>query len=227
MPPRPSFPEYRGRPLGSFGQLAAVSFHETKNVVSGEGGALLVNDPELVARAEIIREKGTNRSQFFRGEVDKYTWVDIGSSYLPSELMAAFLWAQLEQAQCHHADVASLYGIPTTTPLLSWKLETGSAAHRSQATACITATCTICCLRDLTHRTRVIASLKDAGVSTVFHYVPLHSAPAGRKFARTSGELSITDSVSDRLVRLPLWAGMDEGVATVTSRWSSVLEAVH
>lgn len=195
---------YKERPLGSIGHLATLSFHETKNVISGEGGALLVNDARYVVRAEVIREKGTNRSQFFRGQVDKYTWVDIGSSYLPSEILAAFLAAQLEQADtiterrlaiwnAYHAAFADL-----------------EAAGRVRRPV-IPAHCThnahmyYLLLPDLPARTAFIEHLKQAGVGAVFHYIPLHSSPAGRKFGRAATAMSVTDDTSDRLVRLPLW----------------------
>jgi dTDP-4-amino-4,6-dideoxygalactose transaminase len=199
---------YRGRPLGSFGQLAALSFHETKNVISGEGGALLVNAPELARRAEIVREKGTNRGAFFRGEVDKYTWVDVGSSFLPSDIIAAFLWAQFEQFEEIAARRSAL-----------WRryheafadLEKAGLALRPRVPPDATpnAHCYFLLLPDAETRTRFIAALRRDGVNSVFHYVPLHSAPAGRKFARTSGSLSVTQSVSDRLTRLPLWLGLE------------------
>ena len=199
---------YRGRPLGSFGQLAALSFHETKNLISGEGGALLVNDPRLVARAEIVREKGTNRGAYFRGEVDKYTWVDVGSSFLPSDIIAAFLWAQLEQAE------------PITRRRLAlWRryqeafadLEQPGVLRRPVVAqeATPNAHSYFLLLADLAARQRFMETLRRDGVNTVFHYVPLHSSPAGRKFGRVSGAMGVTDSVSDRLVRLPLWIGLE------------------
>jgi dTDP-4-amino-4,6-dideoxygalactose transaminase len=195
---------YKGRPLGSIGEVGALSFHETKNIISGEGGALLVNDPKLVERAEIIREKGTNRSQFFRGQVDKYTWVDVGSSYLPSEILAAFLAAQIEDAEAI-----------TRRRLALWNryhdafsaLESRGVLRRP----IIPAHCThnahmyYVLLNDLETRTRFIAAMKAKDIHPVFHYVPLHSAPAGQRYARTSGPLPITDAAGDRLARLPLW----------------------
>jgi len=199
---------YRGRPLGSFGQLAALSFHETKNVISGEGGALLVNAPELAARAEMVREKGTNRSAYLRGEVDKYTWVELGSSFLPSDILAAFLWAQLEQAdeiarrrsalwrRYHEAfaelERAGLARRPVVPP---------EATHNAH--------CYYLLLPDLEARSRFIETLRTDGVHSVFHYVPLHSSPAGRRFGRACGALDATDSVSGRLARLPLWIGLE------------------
>lgn len=198
---------YRGRPLGSLGQLAALSFHETKNIISGEGGALLVNDPRLVERAEIIWEKGTNRSKFFRGQVDKYTWVDIGSSYLPSELNAAFLYAQLESIQ----------------PIMRQRLALWNRYHEAFAPLeaqgilrrpVVPAECVTnghiyyVLVADLETRTRVLDDLKAAGIGAVFHYVPLHTSEPGRKFCRAHGDLPVTQRVSDTLVRLPLWVDM-------------------
>jgi dTDP-4-amino-4,6-dideoxygalactose transaminase len=207
--------KYRGRPLGSFGSLAATSFHETKNVISGEGGALLVNDPALIDRAEVIQEKGTNRQRFFRGQVDKYTWVDLGSSYAPSEINAAFLWAQLERAESitqrrlelwrrYHDALAELerrerLRRPTVPP------ESTNNAHMYYVL-----------LATSEERSRLIALLEEAGVLAVFHYVPLHSSIAGRRWGRTFGDLSVTDDVSDRLLRLPLWPDLlDEDVDRV------------
>jgi dTDP-4-amino-4,6-dideoxygalactose transaminase len=195
---------YRGKPLGAIGDLGALSFHETKNVISGEGGALLVNDARFVERAEIIREKGTNRSQFFRGQVDKYTWVDVGSSYLPSEILAAFLAAQLEDAERITADRLAIWNAyhAALEPyeargLLRRPIVPEHCTHNAHMYYVL--------MRDLDSRTRFIAALREAGVHPVFHYVPLHSAPAGRRYGRVSGELAVTDRVSDSLVRLPLW----------------------
>jgi dTDP-4-amino-4,6-dideoxygalactose transaminase len=200
---------YKGRPLGSIGHLAALSFHETKNIISGEGGALLVNEPELAERAEIIREKGTNRSQFFRGQVDKYTWVDIGSSYLPSELIAAFLWAQMEEAD----DITRRrLGIWQTYHDAFADLEKRGKVRRPQVPAdCVhNAHMYQLLLPSLEKRSAFIATLKSGGISSVFHYVPLHSAPAGRLRGRISGDMPYTLELSDRLVRLPLWVGLED-----------------
>jgi dTDP-4-amino-4,6-dideoxygalactose transaminase len=195
---------YRGKPLGAIGALGALSFHETKNVISGEGGALLVNDASLVERAEIIREKGTNRSQFFRGQVDKYTWVDVGSSYLPSEILAAFLAAQLDEADSI-----------TSRRLAIWNAYHDAFAELERAgrlrRPIVPAHCHhnahmyYLLLPDLETRTRFIAALREQQIHCVFHYVPLHSAPAGRRFGRAEGDLAITDRVTNSLVRLPLW----------------------
>ena len=203
--------EYRGRKLGAIGHLGCLSFHETKNVISGEGGALLVNDERFVARAEVIREKGTNRAQFFRGEVDKYSWVDIGSSYLPSELVGAFLWAQLEQARAINArrmDLCSAYR-KGLEPLA----RSGALALPQPEPAGVTGNGHMfyVLLQDLAARTRLIAHLKTRGIHSVFHYVPLHSSPAGRKFGRVAGPMTVTDDVSGRLLRLPLYFELDEG----------------
>ena len=199
---------YKGRPLGSFGALAAVSFHETKNVISGEGGALLVNAPEMVERAEILREKGTNRNQFFRGEVDKYTWVDIGSSFLPSDIVAAFLWAQLEQMAAISSARARLWNRYHESFA---DLERGELVRRPYVPpgASPNAHCYFLILGDGTRRKRFMEGLKRDNVNTVFHYVPLHSSPAGLKYGRASGGMSVTDSVSEGLVRLPLWIGLE------------------
>ena len=193
-----------GRPLGGFGHLAALSFHETKNIISGEGGALLVNDPLLAERAEIIREKGTNRAQFFRGQVDKYTWYDIGSSYLPSELIAAFLWAQMQEAD----DI-------TQRRLAMWaryhEAFAGIEREGLVRRPVLPPTCQhnahmyYLLLPDLERRTAFIGHLRQKGIGAVFHYVPLHSSDAGLRFGRASGAMTETDAYSERLVRLPLW----------------------
>lgn len=214
---------YKGRPLGSIGDLAALSFHETKNVISGEGGALLINDPALIERAEVIREKGTNRSRFFRGQVDKYTWVDLGSSYLPSELIAAFLVAQLEEAD--HI---------TSRRLAIWDNYHAWAAPLEAAgllrRPVIPAECThnahmyFLLLQGLEARTHFIEAMNAADIGTVFHYIPLHSSPAGRRYGRTSGTLVHTDAASDRLVRLPLWIGLENQQDHVMKAAQRVLE---
>jgi dTDP-4-amino-4,6-dideoxygalactose transaminase len=202
-----AFSRYKEKPIGSFGNMAAFSFHATKNIVAGEGGALVINDPNLLERAEIIWEKGTNRSKFFRGEVDKYTWVDVGSSFLPSELTAAFLFAQLEQGEKI-----------TQQRLMFWeyyhsafaKLEYEGIARRPQVpTHCQhNAHIYFLLLDSLETRTAVLDYLKSNGIQATFHYVPLHSAPAGRQFCRTSGELTVTEDISDRVLRLPMSANM-------------------
>ena len=215
---------YKGRALGAIGALGALSFHETKNIISGEGGALLVNDPALAERAEIIREKGTNRSKFFRGQVDKYTWVDVGSSYLPSEILAAFLVAQLDQA-----DSINQRRIALWNRYHAWA--GGFEARGRLRRPIIPDHCThnahmyYLLLRDLDDRTRFIAQLKRDGIGAVFHYIPLHSSPAGMRFGRTAGELPVTDSVSDRLVRMPLWIGLEDHLDRVLSAAGEALAA--
>ena len=199
---------YRGRPLGAIGELGCLSFHETKNVISGEGGALLVNDASLAERAEVIREKGTNRSAFFRGQVDKYTWVDVGSSYLPGELIAAFLYAQLEKAddilrrrlgiwQHYHDSLAAL----EQRGWIRRPVVPVHCAHNAHMYYVL--------LPSLAARQEVIARMRALGVAPVFHYVPLHSAPAGRRFGRVATPMVHTDTLSERLLRLPLWIGVD------------------
>jgi len=195
---------YNGRPLGSIGHLAALSFHETKNVISGEGGALLINDERLIARGEIVREKGTNRSKFFRGQVDKYTWVDLGSSYLPGEITAAFLAAQLE-----HADEITSQRLSIWKQYFDWGAPFEASARLRRPV--VPEHCThnahmfYLLMPDLERRTAFIAHLKACDVGAVFHYIPLHSSPAGRRFGRAATELPVTDATSNRLVRLPLW----------------------
>ena len=198
---------WKGKPLGSLGHLACLSFHETKNVIAGEGGALLVNDERLVERAEIIREKGTNRSKFFRGQVDKYTWVDIGSSYLPGEVTAAFLAAQLE-----HADEITAKRLDIWKKYFVWStsLESAGLERPFIPDQCLhNAHMFYLLLPDIDRRTRLIEHLRTCGISAVFHYIPLHSAPAGRRFGRAAASLPLTERTSDRLVRLPLWIGIE------------------
>jgi dTDP-4-amino-4,6-dideoxygalactose transaminase len=195
---------YHGKPTGSLGEMAALSFHETKNLICGEGGALLLNNEQFIARAEIIREKGTNRSSFHRGDVDKYTWIDIGSSYLPSDLIAAFLWAQLQSAReiCERRlKVWHTYHDAFADLEQSGKLRRpvipdgiGINGHLYYIL-----------LPTAKMQAAVLDRLKRYGVSAVFHYIPLHSSPAGRKYGKHCGCLANTDSVSERLVRLPLW----------------------
>lgn len=195
---------YKGKALGTIGDFGCYSFHETKNYSMGEGGAVLVNNPAYVERAEILREKGTNRSKFYRGQVDKYTWVDIGDSFLPSELNAAYLWAQLEMADEINKDrLASWHRY--------WDAFQDLAAAGRVTLPTIPADCVhnahmfyIKC-KDLAERTALISFLKERDILAVFHYVPLHSAPAGQRFGRFHGEDKYTTAESDRLVRLPLY----------------------
>jgi dTDP-4-amino-4,6-dideoxygalactose transaminase len=210
---------YRGRPLGSIGHLATLSFHETKNIMSGEGGALLVNDAALEERAQIIREKGTDRTRFMAGQVDRYTWQDIGSSYLPGEMTAAFLWGQMEAADQityrrlalwdrYHRNLAEL----EREGLLQrprHPAECSGNGHMYQVL-----------LPESTDAAAFIQKLGAAGVGAVSHYVPLHSSPAGRRFGRSMGPLPNTTSLARRLVRLPMWIGLEP-------EQGRVFEAVH
>ncbi|CAM4078509.1 UDP-4-amino-4-deoxy-L-arabinose--oxoglutarate aminotransferase [Mycobacterium basiliense] len=200
---------YRGRALGSIGDLGALSFHETKNVISGEGGALLVNTEEFMSRAEILRDKGTNRSRFLRKEVDKYTWQDKGSSYLSSELIAAFLWAQFEEAEritrCrldlwnhYHESFEPL----ERRGLLRRPIIPDGCSHNAHMYYVL--------LPPGADRAEVLAALADEGINAVFHYVPLHDSPAGRRYGRTNGDLRVTTELSSRLIRLPMWVGLQE-----------------
>ena len=198
---------YKGRALGSIGDLGTFSFHETKNIISGEGGALLVNDPALALRAEIIREKGTDRSRFFRGEVDKYTWQEVGSSYLPGEVIAAFLWAQLEEAERITQQRLALWEVyqQLLAPLAADGLLTqpvipDNCQHNAHMYYVI--------LSSDIDRQKVLERLKQQGINAVFHYVPLHSSPAGKHFGRAQGELKVTDKKAAQLLRLPLWLGL-------------------
>jgi dTDP-4-amino-4,6-dideoxygalactose transaminase len=207
---------YKSRKAGSLGHLAAFSFHETKNIISGEGGALAINDKTLIERAEIIREKGTNRKRFFRGQVDKYTWVDAGSSFLPGELIAAFLYGQLDEAEHIHNDRMAIWlrynealqpfhnrglGVPFIPPLCTHN------AHLYYIT-----------LPSLDFRQSLISRLREDGINAPFHYVPLHNSPAGVKLARTNGELPHTEDLSERLVRLPLFPRMGPQLERVVDR---------
>jgi len=198
---------YKGKPLGSIGHLGVHSFHETKNIIAGEGGALSVNDERFTARAEIIREKGTNRSQFFRGQVDKYTWVDIGSSYLPGEVIAAFLWAQMEEAetitnkrldiwQHYHNRLAPL----EASGMIRRPIVPEDCQHNAHMYYVL--------LKPGIDRQTILEELNCKGIGAVFHYVPLHSSPAGKRYGWAHGDLAITNSISERLIRLPLWVGL-------------------
>lgn len=200
---------YKGSALGAIGDLGSFSFHETKNIQSGEGGCLLVNDPALAQRAEIIREKGTDRGRFFRGEVDKYTWQDLGSSFLPSDLTAAFLWAQLEEAERitrerlaiwnrYHEMLAPL----EQRGLLRRPIVPSHCDHNGHLYYVL--------LPEEVDRSMVLGRLKQEGIGAVFHYVPLHSSPGGMRFGRAHGDLTLTTSLSERLIRLPLWIGLRE-----------------
>lgn len=207
---------YKGRALGTIGHLASYSFHETKNYTSGgEGGLLLINDERFIERAEIIREKGTNRSQFFRGMVDKYTWSDIGSSYLPSELQAAYLYAQLECAteiNEYRLNIWNKY-----LQLLKPLREQGYITLPHIPESCEhNAHMFYLKVKDLNERTKILAYLKECGISAAFHYVPLHSSPFGEKISKFAGRDIYTTSESEKLIRLPLWYGIgDEDIYKV------------
>jgi dTDP-4-amino-4,6-dideoxygalactose transaminase len=214
-----------GRALGGIGQLGTLSFHETKNVTCGEGGALLVNDERLIERAEIVHEKGTDRLRFFRGQVDKYTWVDVGSSYVLSDLAAAYLWAQLESVD---AITAMRRAIWDRYHAAFEDLE----AHGSLRRPVIPDRCShnahmyYVLASNLHARTSLITHLAERDINAVFHFVPLHDSVAGLRFGRAVGDLGVTASVSDRLVRLPLWAGMsDEEVDRVVDGVRSFFRA--
>ena len=200
---------YDDRPLGTWGHLATLSFHETKNVISGEGGALLINDEKFAERAEIIREKGTNRTQFRRAEIDKYSWVDIGSSYLPGEIIAAFLYAQLEQAEeitqkrleiwnQYHSGLAALeQKCAIRRPIVP-----ENCKHNAHLYYIL--------LNSSKKRAGILKKLQSKGINAVFHYVPLHSSLAGKKYCRVHGDMKNTDELSSRLIRLPLWIGLKD-----------------
>ena len=198
---------YKGRALGTIGDFGCYSFHETKNYSMGEGGALIIRDPENNDAAEILREKGTNRARFFRGQVDKYTWVDYGSSYLPSDMNAAYLWAQLREADRINDNRLAIWNkySQAFAPLA----EAGRVEVPTIPEGCVhNAHMYYLKLRDLEDRTAFIQYLKDKGIVAVFHYIPLHSAPAGLRFGRFHGEDVYTTRESDRLVRLPLYYGL-------------------
>jgi dTDP-4-amino-4,6-dideoxygalactose transaminase len=205
---------YGGKALGSIGHLAAMSFHETKNVISGEGGALLINDERFIERAEIVWEKGTNRKKFFRGQVDKYSWVDIGSSFLPSELIAAFLLAQLEQAESI-----------TQRRLALWDLYHQAFAQMEAAgrirRPVVPADCThnahmyYLLARSPIDRHALISGLKESEIDAIFHYVPLHTSPVGKRVGRVAGTMAVTEDLSERLLRLPFWIGLEPQIGHV------------
>lgn len=199
--------KYKGKFLGTIGDLGSLSFHDTKNIVAGEGGALLINNSDFIKRAEVLREKGTNRSQFFRGEVDKYSWMDLGSSYLPSDILAALLLAQLERSDeitKKRLDVWTKYHQAFESfeqkEIISRPVVPQECEHNAHIFYLL--------MRNLEARTKALEVLKANGIGATFHYVPLHSSPAGKKFGRTHGNLNITDSISERILRLPLWPDM-------------------
>ncbi|EJM44047.1 TDP-4-keto-6-deoxy-D-glucose transaminase [Pseudomonas sp. GM33] len=216
---------YKGKALGTIGHMAAYSFHETKNYTSGgEGGLLLINDEQFIVRAEIIREKGTNRSLFFRGMIDKYTWVDVGSSYLPGELQAAYLFGQLEKVD----EINSARRHIWESYYLALK-ELSDAGHIELPTTpdgCVgNAHMFYIKVRDIDVRTKVLGLLKDQEIGAVFHYIPLHSAPAGLRLGRFHGKDVCTTVESERLIRLPIWYGMQE--KDIDRVASVVIGAVH
>ncbi len=204
------FGRYKGKYLGTFGAMASQSFHETKNFTSGEGGALLINDPALVERAEIVREKGTNRSRFFRGQVDKYTWVDIGSSYLPSDILAAFLFAQFEQRQkiqLHRKHVWEMYQAGLKDWAVAQDVQLPQVpAHCEQSYHMF-----YMLMPNLDLRQKLIAYLRECGVYSVFHYLPLHLSEMGQGFGGKVGDCPVTERVSDQLVRLPFHNALTSG----------------
>jgi dTDP-4-amino-4,6-dideoxygalactose transaminase len=200
---------YKGRALGAIGDLGTLSFHETKNIISGEGGSLLVSDSGLVPRAEIMREKGTDRGRFFRGEVDKYTWQDVGSSFLPGESTAAFLWAQLENAQRITDERMAIWrryhemlALLEQQGLLRRPIVPAECQHNGHLYYII--------LAPEIDRQKVLDAFRQEKIGAVFHYVPLHSSPAGTRFGRAHGDLSLTTSLSQRLIRLPMWFGLSQ-----------------
>lgn len=200
---------YKGKALGTIGDYGCYSFHETKNYSMGEGGALLIKDPDMIERAEIVREKGTNRSKFFRGQIDKYTWVDAGSSYLPSELNAAYLWAQLEQADMVNDNRLKSWNLykELLTPIAEKEYITlpyipEECTHNAHMFYIKT--------KNLEERSALISYLKENGVLAVFHYIPLHGAPAGQKYGEFIGEDKYTTRESERLVRLPMYYNLGE-----------------
>lgn len=209
--------EYKGQKLGTIGDIGCFSFHETKNVISGEGGAVIINNDKFIQRAEIIREKGTNRSQFFRGEVDKYTWVDVGSSYLPSDIIAAFLYSQLENINKINSKRLQIW---SEYHRFFEKYEKAGLVKRPF----VPQNCThnahmyYILFENLQKRSEFISYLKENAINPVFHYIPLHSSPAGMKFGKTCGDMQTTNQISDTLVRMPLFYGLcDENMQTIKS----------
>ncbi|NTW83869.1 MAG: dTDP-4-amino-4,6-dideoxygalactose transaminase [Chlorobiaceae bacterium] len=216
---------YKGKALGTIGNFGALSFHETKNITSGEGGAVIVNDPRYIERSEIVREKGTNRSQFFRGHVDKYTWMDIGSSFLPSEIIAACLYAQLEYAESitarridiwneYHRSLAEL----EAKGIISRPVIPDGCSHNAHLYYIL--------LESPEQRNGILAKCKEKGIGTVFHYIPLHNSPAGRKYGRVHGKMTYTENLSERLLRLPLWPKLtsDDQAEVLGMIFSSIRE---
>jgi dTDP-4-amino-4,6-dideoxygalactose transaminase len=203
------FGKYKGKQLGTFGVMATQSFHETKNFTSGEGGALLINDKKYIEDAEILREKGTNRSRFFRGQVDKYTWVNVGSSYLPSDMLAAFLLAQLEereQIQSRRKQIWETY----YKELSAWAEENHVSMPFVPAHCEQTYHMFYVLFPNLEKRQAAIAHLKERGIQAVFHYLPLHLSPMGEKFGGKAGDCPVTEQISDQLLRLPFYTNLTD-----------------
>lgn len=208
---------YKGKALGTIGDFGCYSFHETKNYSMGEGGAIVINNEKDIERAEIIREKGTNRSKFIRGQIDKYTWVDYGSSYLPSDLNAAYLWAQLEKADEINNERLKIWNkYHKAFSTLNGQIDLSIVPNECQHNAHMFY---IKC-KDIDERTALIFCLKEKDIQAVFHYIPLHSAPAGQKYGRLSGKDQYTTIESERLIRLPLWYGLNE------EKQSTIIESV-
>ena len=214
------FAAYRGRPLGTFGRMATQSFHETKNINCGEGGALVLNDPELVERAEIVREKGTNRSRFFRGQVDKYTWVDIGSSFLPSDMLAAFLVGQLEQAETIQAKRRRVWE-RYAEALGGWCAEHGARMPVVPEYCEQPFHMFYLLLPSLDERQSLIAHLRERGIYAVFHYLPLNTSEMGMRLGARAGDCPVAESVSEHLVRLPFFNNLSD------DDQHRVIEAIH
>ena len=203
------FGKYKGKQLGTFGEMACQSFHETKNISSGEGGALLINRDDLIERAEIIREKGTDRSKFFRGQVDKYSWVDVGSSYLPSEIIAAVLYSQLEEADPIQQKRKAIWDHYAQS-LKAWAHENGIILPTIPGYCDQSYHMFYLLLPSLVERQRFIQYLREKNIYSVFHYVPLHTSSMGRRYGYREGGLPVTEEMSDRLIRLPFYYDLTE-----------------
>lgn len=216
---------YKGKQLGTIGDLGTYSFHETKNIISGEGGALVINNEKFIERAEIIREKGTNRSKFFRGQVDKYTWVDIGSSFLPSDMIAAFLYSQLENIDKINEKRLEIWHkydefFKQYDNIIRRPIVPDDCKHNAHMYYIL--------FKNLDIRTKFIDFMKQNQVSTVFHYIPLHSSPAGMKYCKTVGKMDVTNNISDTLVRLPMYYELSEtDMAKIFSLCNEFFKNLH
>lgn len=213
---------YKNKPLGSFGHLAAFSFHHTKNVTAGQGGALTINDPKLVDRALIVWQKGTNREAFLQGQVDKYTWVDLGSSFLPSEINAALLWAQLERVRDitkARINIWNHYNKALEEFELNGKISRPTVPDGCEHNGHIY----YILLPEASMRGPFMKALKEKGIQTTSHYVPLHLSPAGAQFGRASGSLHVAEDCSSRIVRLPLWVGMEDHISEIIGNLGEVI----